>query len=133
MIDLCRDANDDSRQQHNYYSALSEHVGLRKLITERSPYVSDISRLEVLGFSKLLEDEILYFESFFASTTLIPISNEVVTEAINLRQKKKTTVGDSIIAATALLNDFELITNNIKDFRWIRELRILNPFSRKEL
>jgi len=81
----------------------------------------------------LLEDEILYFESFFASTTLIPISNEVVTEAINLRQKKKTTVGDSIIAATALLNDFELITNNIKDFRWIRELRILNPFSRKEL
>lgn len=114
------------------YSALSEHVGLRKLITERSPYVSDISRLEVLGFSKLLEDEILYFESFFASTTLIQISNEVVTEAINLRQRKKMTVGDSIIAATALLNDFELITNNIKDFRWIRELRILNPFQEKE-
>jgi predicted nucleic acid-binding protein len=114
------------------YSALSEHVGLRKLITERSPYVSDISRLEVLGFSKLLEDEILYFESFFASTTVIQISNEVVTEAINLRQRKKMTVGDSIIAATALLNDFELITNNIKDFRWIRELRILNPFQEKE-
>jgi predicted nucleic acid-binding protein len=114
------------------YSALSEHVGLRKLITERSPYVSDISRLEVLGFSKLLEDEILYFESFFTSTTVIQISNEVVTEAINLRQRKKMTVGDSIIAATALLNDFELITNNIKDFRWIRELRILNPFQEKE-
>lgn len=37
-------------------------------------------------------------------------------------------LGDSVIAATAVLNDFELITNNPKDFRWIRQLRLIDPF-----
>ena len=40
------------------------------------------------------------------------------------------TLGDSIIAGTALLNNFELATNNEKDFSWIDGLTIINPLKK---
>lgn len=36
------------------------------------------------------------------------------------------TLGDSIIAATALVKNLELITANTKDFDWIPELDLSN-------
>ncbi len=37
-------------------------------------------------------------------------------------------LGDSLIAATAILNNLALVTNNTKDFQWIDSLTIINPF-----
>jgi predicted nucleic acid-binding protein len=37
-------------------------------------------------------------------------------------------LGDSIIAATALGGDSTLITRNVDDFRWIAGLVVINPF-----
>ncbi len=109
------------------YSALPEYEFLLEFIRNRSPFVSDISRVEVLGFQGLTTEDIFYFESFFESTTLIPISEEVLLEAIRLRQIRKMSLGDSIVAATAIVNRFELATSNTKDFHWISSLKILNP------
>lgn len=36
------------------------------------------------------------------------------------------TLGDSIIAATALVNKLELVTANTKDFDWISDLKVVN-------
>jgi toxin FitB len=38
------------------------------------------------------------------------------------------TLGDAIIAGTALVYELTLVTRNIDDFRWIAELNLLNPF-----
>jgi toxin FitB len=38
------------------------------------------------------------------------------------------TLGDAIIARTALVNGLTLITRNTDDFRWIVQLELLNPF-----
>jgi predicted nucleic acid-binding protein len=38
------------------------------------------------------------------------------------------TLGDAIIAATALVYDRTLVTRNIGDFLWIAELTLINPF-----
>lgn len=38
-------------------------------------------------------------------------------------------IGDSIIAATALLNNCEFYTNNAKDFVHIPGLTVVNPLS----
>ena len=45
----------------------------------------------------------------------------------NLRQQKKMSIGDSIVASTALLRGLALVTANTKDFQWIPELELLNP------
>ncbi|MGR3176090.1 MAG: twitching motility protein PilT [Candidatus Scalindua sp.] len=38
------------------------------------------------------------------------------------------TLGDSIIAGTALDYGLELITKNTIDFQWIQHLELINPF-----
>ena len=37
-------------------------------------------------------------------------------------------LADSILAATALENDLELVSRNVDDFKWIAGLRLVNPF-----
>ena len=109
------------------YAALSRDNVLTDFIKENSPYVSDISRIEVLGFQNITPVEIDFFEAFFESSSLIPVSEEVILEAINLRQRRKIALGDSIIAATAIVNNFALVTHNTKDFKWIDPLTLIDP------
>jgi len=42
-------------------------------------------------------------------------------------KNKKMTLGDSLIAATALVQKAELITRNTVDFSGIPGLKVLNP------
>lgn len=99
------------------YSALPDHAKLREFIRKNSPYVSEISKVEGMGYSTLTDEDLSYFQSFFEATTLIPISDAVISEAISLRQQRKMSLGDSIVAASAITNSFSLVTSNIKDFR----------------
>lgn len=111
------------------YAAKPEHPELRKFIEEHAPAVSAVSYIEVLGYHRLTEQERHYFEMFFAASSILPISNAVLRQAVTLRQSKKMTLGDALVAGTALAHDLTLITRNTKDFDWIGNLRLLNPFA----
>lgn len=93
------------------YSTKPESDFLREFIAENSPVVSAVSYVEVLGYHKLSNEEKELFEEFFDSTQILQISKEVIEKAIELRQLKKMTLGDSLIAATALINKLVLIFN----------------------
>lgn len=110
------------------YSAQLEHSQLRELIAAYSPAVSALSYLEVLGYHLLTEQQRQYFEEFFQVAQVLPISQDVLVQAVTLRQRKRLTLGDAIIAGTALVYELTLITRNVNDFRWITELNLLNPF-----
>lgn len=67
-------------------------------------------------------------EEFLNGAELIYIDDLIINKTISLRKKhKKLKLGDAIIAATALVNKFTLITRNIKDFINIEGLICLNP------
>ena len=51
----------------------------------------------------------------------------MLDEAIRLKQTKKMSLGDSIIAGTAILNGGELATRNLKDFKNITGLSAGDP------
>lgn len=109
------------------YSYQKAYRYLKNLVLDPSNSVSEISRLEVLGFHKLSEEERNYLESVFFILNTIPINKEVIDKAIELRKKYKIKSNDSIVAATALLNDLELFTRNTSDFENIEGLKIKNP------
>jgi len=113
------------------YSALPENEPLREFITVESPVVSVITRVEVLGFHDLITAHKEYFESFFASACELPISDEIIDKAIELKQHRNISLGDSLIAATALENSLVLATANIKDFQWIDALELIDPLENK--
>ena len=79
----------------------------------------------MLGYHKLKPNEKQYFEKFFTEIIILPIDNSIIEKAIQLRQQKNISVGDSIIAATAIIVNVSLLTHNESDFKGIKKLEIL--------
>jgi predicted nucleic acid-binding protein len=50
--------------------------------------------------------------------------------AIETRLNHKLSLGDAIIAATAINHKLTLVTRNIKDFEKVKHLKLLNPFKK---
>lgn len=114
------------------YAAQQENEFLREFIAENSPYVSALSYIEVLGYHKLADQDKTYFEDFFNASQILPISQAVINRAVTLKQIKKMSLGDGIIAGTAFVYNLTIVTRNIDDFSWISELKLLNPFESLE-
>lgn len=110
------------------YSSLDEFSYLRSLISKDN-VVSEISRLEVLGYSNITDEEKNYFESAFAILKVVPITSLIIDSAIEIRKQKRMSVGDSIIAATAISLNMEMLTRNIDDFANIQDLKVINPIN----
>jgi len=76
-------------------------------------------------------------DAFIKGLTVIPILGSVEQYAktkVRLR-KEGTPMNDEfdlIIAVTALENEFILVTDNLKDFRYIKNLKLENWFERKQ-
>ena len=113
------------------YSAKPEYKHLRVLFKQKNVGVSIISKLEVLGYHKITSLQINYFNAIFQLVTIFSITEEIINQAIDYRQKKSMSVADSIIASTASLNGCDLYTNNVADFKIISDLVIKNPLLTK--
>lgn len=111
------------------YAARPEYPGLRRLIAARSPAVSAVSVVEVLGYHKLSAAERAHFEAFFAAAEVLPLSEAVVRRAVSVRQARKMSLGDALVAATALVFGRELLTRNIKDFAGVPGLAVSDPLA----
>ncbi|HEV7475297.1 MAG TPA: type II toxin-antitoxin system VapC family toxin [Pyrinomonadaceae bacterium] len=109
------------------YSAKREHAELRHFLRENLYSVSAVSRIEVLGYHLLAGKQREYLEKFFDAANILTISDSVVTQAVQLRQEKRMSLGDAIIAGTALAHQLKLVTRNVRDFDWIQGLSLINP------
>ena len=67
-------------------------------------------------------------QAIIAASVEIPLDDEIIVQAISLRRLKKMSLGDSIIAATALEYGVPLVTRNDFDFKHIDGLVLINPF-----
>jgi predicted nucleic acid-binding protein len=97
-------------------------------MAQNSCCVSIITKIEVLGYHLLTSKEKALFEDFFSTIDVLGISEIIANTAIHLKQNNKLTLGDSLIAATAIENNLKLITKNVKDFNKIKNLKLHNPF-----
>lgn len=109
------------------YSYSDDFKYLREFITSDSCIVSEISRVEVLGYHKLKKEEYNYFQYIFDYVQIILPDQEIFDMAIDIRKKYNLKLGDSLIAATAMVHDLEIYTRNTDDFKNIKELKTFNP------
>jgi predicted nucleic acid-binding protein len=113
------------------YAVQPENTFLTDFIETNPVAVASITRIEVLGFHlwhTLDADRQSLLEHLMETVTVLPLDDPVVDRAIRLRRRCKMSLGDSIVAATALLYELQLVTRNADDFKGIAELRLLNPF-----
>jgi len=111
------------------YAARPEHQWLRDFIATQAPFVSAITYVEVLGYHRLAAEEQRAFEAFFAAAPVIAISTPVLERAVALRQLRKMSLGDALVAATSLVHGHVLATRNVADFRWIASLQLVDTFT----
>jgi predicted nucleic acid-binding protein len=111
------------------YAMRPEHADLRQFIADNNPAVSAVSYVEALGFHRLGPDERLALEEFFAAAVMLPLTQAVLDRAVQLRQARKMSLGDALVAATALVNFRQLITRNVSDFSWVPGLVVIDPLA----
>ena len=105
---------------------------LENFLEGQSIYASQVSIAEVLGFTEITEDDSTFFNSFFDRTQLLTVDRTVIQEATRLRQYRKLSLGDAIVAATASIHQLTLVTANTKDFKKLQDaidpsLDLINP------
>jgi predicted nucleic acid-binding protein len=110
------------------YAAQPGHAHLRQFIADHAPAVSAVSYVEVLGYHQLHDEERQYVEEFFRLARVLPLVQAVLDQAVALRQQRKMSLGDALVAGTALAHGLTLVTRNVEDFQWIQGLSLLNPF-----
>lgn len=99
----------------------------REVIANDDIAHASISKIETLGFSRIPANELILLEALFSESYTLPLTDKVIDRAIKLRQLKQMSLGDSIIAASALEYGHTLWTANTGDFSHIENLKILNP------
>lgn len=111
------------------YSYQPEFAFLQADLLRPDACVSIISKIEVLGYTSITEPEKAYFEQLFRLINVLPVDDVIIDKAISLRQTRKMSLGDSIVAATTLINNFDIYTHNTPDFKWIRGLNVIDPLA----
>lgn len=112
----------------DYFSASLPDSGLRFMdfVFDERPKISVITQIELLCW-KIDADKEQRIKDFIFDSEIFDISSDVIENCVSIRRNFKIKTPDAIIAATALSQDFSLITHNEKDFVGIKRLKIINP------
>lgn len=100
---------------------------LERFLLQGEFSVSNVTRLEVMGYWRNSDEEFKRFELFFEAIHVLGVSSEIIDRAIQLRRQRSMGLGDAMIAATALIHQLPLVTHNTRDFQWIAELELIDP------
>lgn len=101
----------------------------RDLLFNVEPVISVITLVEIFSSNKASGHEIEQLKRFSETAIIHNIDRDIALIAIELRQKYKIKLPDSLIAATAIFYNLSLITRNVSDFQKIENLEIINPHS----
>lgn len=91
-------------------------------------HLSVISRIELLGWSKMTEHQFQQLSGFISASLVYDLSEEIIQNTIKIRKSHRIKLPDAIIAATAITNNLTLITRNTSDFKKIVNLQVINPW-----
>ena len=113
-----------------YHTAGSKAISnfISDMIAQQAFNVSVLTKIEFLGWEKHSP------EGFEKCSRLIKLSNvyliddDIAEKTIELKRRVKIKLADAVIAATALVNNFKLVTRNVDDYKGVKELEIFNPF-----
>lgn len=66
--------------------------------------------------------------NFIGDSFVHELERKIKDKTVEIRRTCAIKLPDAIIAATALVNDLTLINQNIKDFRKLQDLNLVNLF-----
>ena len=106
----------------------SEGINFMDSVIDASPNLSVINQIELLCW-KTDETTEQKVKDFINDSVVLNISTDVIGQCVKLRKGKKIKTPDAIVAATALAHDLILISHNTLDFKNIKGLKVIDPYS----
>lgn len=113
----------------NVFIYLANGTLSRKLAARIDIAHASITKIEALGFSSIPANELLLLDALFGESYNLELTDSIINHAVKLRQARRMSLGDAIIAATALEHDLDLWTANMDEFHHIEDLKLINPFA----
>ena len=101
-----------------FFNKITDDESLVEIL--RSSFnISIITKIEFLSWKKLFNDEELHRKAieFISNATVYDLDEVVANQTIANRQQHKIKTPDAIIGATAQVHGFEIVTNNVDDFK----------------
>ena len=89
--------------------------------------ISIISYMESLGHPFKNKEEEIIVKSLCDTCEIFNLTKQITDKTIEIRKQFKIKLPDAIIAASALVNKAVLVTANVKDFKMINGISIINP------
>lgn len=83
--------------------------------------------MEALGYPFKTKEDESFVKMLCNSFDLFDLTKPIIEKTIEIRKRSKIKLPDAIIAASALVNNATLVTNNVKDFKMIDGISIVNP------
>lgn len=101
-----------------FFNGITDDESLIEIL-KHSFNISIITKIEFLSWQKLFNDEKLNQRAieFISNATIYDLDEVVANQTIRNRQQYKIKTPDAIIGATAQVHGFEIVTNNIEDFK----------------
>ncbi len=121
----------DSNAIIDYLAAKLPAASMAKMhsIVNESLFISVITQIETLGFQSGNAAEDINTCNFISLATVLHLTPNIVQQTILLRKLYKIKVPDAIIAATAIVNNFALISHNLSDFNSIAGLHLIDSYT----
>jgi predicted nucleic acid-binding protein len=88
---------------------------------------SAITRIEVLGFPNLSEQEEAAIRRLLNEFEEVSISNVVIERTIQIRKSVRIRIPDALIAASAETAQAIVVTRNTADFQRVPGLTVVHP------
>ncbi len=89
--------------------------------------ISVIAKIELLTWNPGENDLQEKVATFAEDSAVYELSDTIVDQTIQIRRKYRLKTPDAIIAATALVNNLTVVTDNERDFNNIKGLKWINP------
>jgi len=101
-----------------YFNGIITDNRIDKILQENFN-ISIITKIEFLSWQKLRKDKALEEKAlaFISHANVYELTDSIADKVIEIRQEYKTKTPDAIIGATALVHGFDIVTNNVDDFK----------------
>jgi len=103
---------------------LSGDETIAELLNGKQFYISFITQLELLGYTKLDKKQEEIILDLLSNCVIIDINDDIKARAIHFRKSKKIKLPDCIIVASALYLDLPIITAD-EEFKKVKELNLI--------
>lgn len=101
---------------------------IENCLDEQGGVISVISKIELMGWRSGSPKQLQNVADFIQDSEVLSLTDAIVDKTIEIRRSLKIKLPDTIIAATAIVHDFTIISRNDEDFRRVPGLKYLNPF-----